>query len=166
MDATDIIELRANYIKAARARGYEVGLALGNLPSDNDLKFYAGGRGGRYKPDAEAERDFWSEVDRSGGPDDCHLWTGRRHWNHHEDHVERFEQGKYSGSETRFGTRITSRIAVVLAYGHYLTKTVDVHPRCGNHLCCNVRHFSITPHGGPLWQRLEYAIPVEEYFCV
>ena len=104
---------------------------------------------------------FWDNVDTSGGPDACHLWTGETKFNHPEGTNSRFEQGKftYEGCESW----ISTRVLCYATFGREVPRDLDVTPLCGDHLCCNVKHLCITPHGGG--DRLGRAVTVEEFFC-
>lgn len=106
---------------------------------------------------------FWDNIDSSGGLDACHLWTGAAKWNHPPDAVARFEQGcfSYEGCETWIATRVLC----FALYGREPPRDMDIMPICGDHLCCNVRHLAIVPHGGVGSKRINKAVPVEEFFC-
>lgn len=106
---------------------------------------------------------FWDNVDTSGGVDACHWWTGERKWNHQSADVERYEDGHWS--ERGCKSRIARRVLMFKTYGREVPEDLDVSPLCDEHLCCNVKHMVITPHGGPKDGRLAHAIPAEEYFC-
>lgn len=110
-----------------------------------------------------ARATFWDNIDTSGGVDACHWWTGGRKWNHPDANRERYEDGNWREPGCR--THIARRVLMFKTYGRELPEDKDVSPLCDEHLCCNVRHMVITPHGGPKEERLRHAIPVEEYFC-
>lgn len=81
-----------------------------------------------------AER-FEERVDRSGGPDACHPWTGTL-------------SGGYGRiGEGGRGCRIlyTHRVAWELANGP-IPDGLDVLHACDNPPCCNVRHLSLGTH--------------------
>lgn len=104
---------------------------------------------------------FWDNIDTSGGPDACHPWTGETKWNHPPGDA-RFEQGVfyYEGCESFIATRVLC----FATYGIEVPRHLDIMPLCGDHLCSNVRHMLVTPHGGSGDCRLERAVTVEEYF--
>lgn len=105
---------------------------------------------------------FWDNIDSSGGPDACHPWTGERRWNHNDPNTARYEYGVfyYEGCNSYHAARVLCHAT----YGREPPQDMDVMPLCGDHLCCNLKHFAITPHGGNGDKRLNRAVPVEEYF--
>lgn len=110
-----------------------------------------------------AAKEFWDQVDTSEGAAACHSWVGERQWNHPEDNVERYQRGAFSFPGLR--TRIATRVLCYLTFGREVPEHLDITPLCGNHLCCNVEHIAITPHGPPLEGKLKCAIPVQQFFA-
>lgn len=88
---------------------------------------------------------FLALLDRTGGPDACHPWQGARLWNHDESYAIRYERGHFHING--LNSTIASRIVSFVEYGESVPRSMDVHPDCGNHLCCNVKHLSVRPHG-------------------
>jgi hypothetical protein len=75
---------------------------------------------------------FWSRVDRSGGPDGCWPWTGRR------------ENG-YGWIWFEGRDRRTHRVSWAIAHGIPVAQ-IPGHVRhfvCDNPPCCNPRHLAI-----------------------
>lgn len=72
------------------------------------------------------EERFWSKVDRSGGPDACHPYTGGRgHWGH-----GRFSIGRRN--------HMAHRVAFKLIHG--LDPVGQLRHSCDNPPCCNGAH--------------------------
>jgi len=112
----------------------------------------------------ERVREFFDLIDTSAGPDECHPWKGARKFNHPAGHIARFEQAIFKS--TLFNTAQATRILCLLTYGREVPAGKDVTPLCEDHLCCNVRHFVITPEGCPsLGLKLNKGQPAEEFFC-
>lgn len=112
--------------------------------------------------DARSAPGFYDNIDTSGGPDACHPWRGDRSWNHPEPDATRYERGvfQYDGCNSRFHTRVLC----FATFGQEPPLDMDVIPLCGDHLCSNIRHMCIGPHGGHLNHKLGLAVPVEEFF--
>lgn len=109
---------------------------------------------------------FWDCVDTSGGADACHPWTGAKKWNHPETREVRYEEPVFQHRELIIDTRIATRVLMFAVYGKEVPADMDVRPLCENHLCCNMRHMAITPHGGSnAERRMALAVPAEEFFC-
>lgn len=118
--------------------------------------------GSKQRRSGGSAQDFWDLVDTSPGVDECHPWLGRKDWNH-ETEGKRYQRGVFELVDVC--THIVSRLVVLLTYGKELDRLTDVTPICGDHTCCNVRHYAITPHGGTGKTRDRKSVPVEEYFC-
>lgn len=72
--------------------------------------------------------DFWSAVDRSAGPDACHLWTGYVE----KDYGKFFFDGKMIGAH---------ELAVLFTTGEIRPRGWDTcHYVCHTPLCCNPKH--------------------------
>lgn len=138
-----------------------------------DLGLMAKQRAARLARDAAAEAlkrerrtheenapSFFDNIDTSGGLDACHEWTGCRKWNHSEAGATSYEHGffDYEGCVSR----ISTRVLCFATFGREPPRGLDITPLCGNHLCMNLRHLCVTPHGGG--DRLSRATPVEEFF--
>lgn len=77
-------------------------------------------------PSPNTTERFWSNVDRSGGPDACWEWQGRRTWNGH-------------GTLSVNGKTVTAnRVAFAIASGRW-PKWNACHT-CDNPPCCNPAH--------------------------
>ena len=74
----------------------------------------------------DADRHFWPNVDRSGGPGACHLWTGT------PDPANAY--GRLWGVE---GIPYAHRKAWEVAHGRKVPKGKCVLHACNTHLCCN-----------------------------
>jgi hypothetical protein len=77
---------------------------------------------------------FWSHVDRSGGPDACHPWTGAR-------------TGSGYGC-LQYGGKIVyaHRLAYEFTVGPLLPGEEVRHTECNNPPCCNGRHLAKGTH--------------------
>jgi hypothetical protein len=108
---------------------------------------------------------FWDNIDTSGGPDACHNWTGETKRNHSECEAaaSHYIHGvfEYEGCESW----LSHRVLLFARYGKQPPEDLDVVPLCGNHLCHNLRHLVIAPHGGRGDARMNKAVPVQEFFC-
>jgi hypothetical protein len=71
---------------------------------------------------------FWSQVDKSGGPDACWLWTGPR-----------FHKVSYGRFLWNCNSYIASRVAYELTYGP-LPPDLNACHKCDNPPCCNPAH--------------------------
>jgi hypothetical protein len=79
--------------------------------------------------DREAlEQRFWSQVDRSGGPDFCWPWTGPMR----KDGFARFE------SES--GPVRADRLALAIASGRGFASEERIEHSCPVRSCCNPAH--------------------------
>lgn len=105
---------------------------------------------------------LWDNIDSSGGPDACHPWTGERRWNHNDPKASRYEYGCFNYENC--SSYHAARVLCYATFGREPPLDMDVMPLCGDHLCCNLKHLAITPHGGIGDKRWNRAIPVEEYF--
>jgi hypothetical protein len=116
--------------------------------------------------DAHSAPGFFDNIDTSGGLDACHPWTGERKWNHTEtggEKVKGYEHGvfEYDGCDSFIHTRVLC----YAIFGQQVPRDMDVIPICGDHLCSNIRHMCIGPHGGNRDCKLAKAAPAEEFFC-
>ena len=102
---------------------------------------------------------FWDLVNTSGGADACHPWTGSTNTNHNGKECEKYEYGYFECEGVE--TALAHRIVCALTFGREVPRDYEVSPICGDHLCCNVRHFAIrqqsAPHGSE--------VPVDEFFA-
>lgn len=80
---------------------------------------------------------FWSKVDRSGGEDSCHPWTGNLQ-------TDGYGQAQWSHNYRRFAF-VVHHMAWALTHGvdpamhdHVVRRT------CGNRRCCNARHLVLS----------------------
>lgn len=82
---------------------------------------------------ATAER-FWAQVDRSGGPDACWPWTGRR------DEKGYGRLGIHVDGEQ--STLLAHRVAWMLKHGARPSSVCILHDpkRCNHPWCCNDAH--------------------------
>lgn len=125
------------------------------------------------KPELEKKKcthrsapNFFDNIDTSGGIDACHPWTGSRKINHTEaggEHIQSYEHGvfRYDGCNSWIATRVLC----FAIFGREPPKDMDITPLCGDHLCMNLRHLCVTPHGGSSPNKLNKATPVEEFFA-
>lgn len=77
------------------------------------------------------EARFWAKVDRSGGPDACWPWRGRRSL----DNYGRYTAGGRGGQEW-----LAHRFALQYALGRPLLATEYALHGCDNPPCCNPAH--------------------------
>lgn len=79
------------------------------------------------------EERFESKVDRSGGPDACHIWTAGRSNGY----------GRFWGGEYRIGNKPRLVLAHRWAYEHFvgpIPEGLSVLHRCDNPPCVNPAH--------------------------
>lgn len=97
------------------------------------------------------------------GPDDCWPWLGTRHWNHSDETTRlRFEQGGFSLGDRN---EMATHVMCFLAYDRIVPDEIDITPTCYDHLCCNPRHFLVTPHGTPREDKHLYGEPAGKWLC-
>lgn len=102
---------------------------------------------------SQDEDTFRSLIDSSAGPQACHPWLGRKKKTTSPGSVDG-DHGYLRGEFFLDGypeTDITSRLITMLTIGiKYIDRSVWLHPECGDHLCCNVDHYSVIVTGsGP-----------------
>jgi hypothetical protein len=103
---------------------------------------------------------FWSFVDTTGGPHDCHLWQGDTRQSH-PGRENDYDIGVYrSGKRHEPAHRLAVRLALNL---EYIESTIDIAPTCDNHLCCNLDHLVVRPHATK--NRVQQSVPVHQFFC-
>lgn len=91
-----------------------------------------------YKPRGSAEDRFWSHVDRSGGPDACWPWTGRRIWSGYGSFREGGRGSRSIGAH---------RFALQLKLGRPLRPDEQArHVVCDNPPCVNPAHLEPGVH--------------------
>jgi hypothetical protein len=78
-----------------------------------------------------------SKIDRSGGIDSCHPWTGASKTGTHPYGLIRVRQ-----AEERSRYKKAHRVVWELANGEIPSDLVVLHS-CDNPRCCNIRHLSI-----------------------
>lgn len=106
------------------------------------------------RPHANAQAQLDTLVDRSGGTDACHLFTGRIVSN-------RGQRGGYGrvssthlpGAEGERRHVYAHVLAYVLAYGP-VPEGLEVAHGCNNVLCCNPAHLRAASHADNLADRL------------
>lgn len=103
---------------------------------------------------------FFDNIDGSAGIDACHPWTGQTTWNHTNGQHKAYEHGvfRFDGCHSEIATRVMC----YATFGHEVPRTYDVTPLCGDHMCMNIKHFCIAPHGGV--DKLKQAVTAEEFF--
>lgn len=91
--------------------------------------FHIAGKGAGGAKFCSIDCNFWSKVDRSGGPNACWPWTGKK------------TRTGYGALTTPIGGRSgsTHRSAYILTHGHPPAGLVVCH-RCDNRPCCNPAH--------------------------
>lgn len=89
-------------------------------------------------------------VDRSGGPDACHPWTGHRN---------RYGYGSLAYIDPDTGKRraiMASRAALMVALGRPIPPDLFVLHACDNPPCCNPRHLREGTQADNMRDRIEH----------
>ncbi len=107
------------------------------------------------------QRELFSQIDDSAGPDACHPWKGDiTPWLRDAEH----ERPPEPRVHDRHGThRFVRRVKVAEHFNldnGVLDDRVRTRPSCDNHLCCNTAHILVHPHR-PEGEREE--VTAEEY---
>lgn len=99
---------------------------------------------------------FEAKVDRSGGPEACHPWTGARTRRRYGATV--YEYGNIRDDCAPGGGRgkvlLAHRVALTLHTGEPAPPEMDACHRCDNTLCCNGTHLFWGTHR---YNMLDYA---------
>ena len=102
---------------------------------------------------------FWDLVDTSGGADACHPWTGPTNTNHNGKDCEKYDYGYFECEGVE--SALAHRVVCALTFGRDLPRDYEVSPICDDHLCCNVKHYSIRQQSDPH----DSGVPVAEFFA-
>lgn len=113
---------------------------------------------------ANTPEGFWDHVNTSGGIDACHPWTGRTQWNHPAGRgLKRYKRGEFTLTDCK--TEIATRILCLLTFGRLPPDDVDTTPTCGDYMCCNIDHITITPRFTTAERKQAAGIPARQFFC-
>lgn len=83
---------------------------------------------------AETIEQFWSKVDRSGGPDACWPWTGARASGGY---------GQMSLEPRRGSPKVGAHRFALIAVGHIIPSGALVCHHCDSPPCCNPAHLFV-----------------------
>jgi hypothetical protein len=81
----------------------------------------------------KARQRFEEKVDRSAGPDACHLWEGAA-------------SNGYGSFHLGQGSQRAHRVAWVIASGQEIPAEREVHHKCENRSCVNSAHLQLLTH--------------------